>query len=73
MLPTESAEFLKEKDRPFLKARFVTLDADGVGGVRVKPFVHLHLHSQYSLLDGAIKIDPLFERAKALGHARGAR
>jgi DNA polymerase-3 subunit alpha len=31
------------------------------------PFVHLHLHSQYSLLDGAIKIDPLFARAKALG------
>jgi len=30
------------------------------------PFVHLHLHSQYSLLDGAIKIHPLFERAKAL-------
>ena len=30
------------------------------------PFVHLHLHSQYSLLDGAIKIDPLFQRAKAL-------
>ena len=32
-----------------------------------RPFVHLHLHSQYSLLDGAIKIDPLFERAKAAG------
>ena len=32
-----------------------------------QPFVHLHLHSQYSLLDGAIKIDPLFERAKSLG------
>ncbi len=32
-----------------------------------RPFVHLHLHTQYSLLDGAIKIDPLFERAKALG------
>jgi len=31
------------------------------------PFVHCHLHSQYSLLDGAIKIDPLFERAAALG------
>jgi DNA polymerase-3 subunit alpha len=31
------------------------------------PFVHLHLHSQYSLLDGAIKIDPLFDRARALG------
>ena len=32
-----------------------------------KPFVHLHLHTQYSLLDGAIKHAPLFERAKSLG------
>ena len=41
---------------------------DRVGvGVAPRPFVHLHLHSQYSLLDGAIKIDPLFERARALG------
>jgi DNA polymerase-3 subunit alpha len=32
-----------------------------------RPFVHLHLHSQYSLLDGAIKIDPLMARARALG------
>jgi len=35
--------------------------------VAANPFVHCHLHSQYSLLDGAIKIDPLFERAAALG------
>jgi DNA polymerase-3 subunit alpha len=27
-------------------------------------FVHLHLHSQYSLLDGAIKIDELIQRVK---------
>ena len=27
-------------------------------------FVHLHLHSQYSLLDGAIKIPDLIERVK---------
>ncbi len=27
-------------------------------------FVHLHLHTQYSLLDGAIKIDDLMSRAK---------
>ena len=27
-------------------------------------FVHLHLHSQYSLLDGSIKFDELIERAK---------
>jgi len=31
------------------------------------PFSHLHLHTQYSLLDGAIKHNPLFERVKALG------
>lgn len=30
-------------------------------------FVHLHLHSQYSLLDGAIRLDPLFARAKEYG------
>jgi DNA polymerase-3 subunit alpha len=31
------------------------------------PFTHLHLHTQYSLLDGAIKHDALFERLKSLG------
>jgi DNA polymerase-3 subunit alpha len=31
------------------------------------PFTHLHLHTQYSLLDGAIKLDPLFERVASLG------
>jgi len=30
-------------------------------------FVHLHLHSEYSLLDGATKIGELFERVKELG------
>jgi DNA polymerase-3 subunit alpha len=28
-------------------------------------FVHLHVHTQYSLLDGAIRIDPLLQRAAA--------
>jgi DNA polymerase-3 subunit alpha len=28
------------------------------------PFVHLHVHSQYSLLDGAIKLDELVARAQ---------
>lgn len=28
-------------------------------------FVHLHVHTMYSLLDGAIRLDALFERAKA--------
>ncbi|HEY2933195.1 MAG TPA: DNA polymerase III subunit alpha [Acidobacteriota bacterium] len=37
----------------------------GVNGL--SDFVHLHLHSDYSLLDGACKISALVERAKALG------
>ena len=30
-------------------------------------FVHLHVHTQYSILDGASAIKPLIKRAKALG------
>ena len=30
-------------------------------------FVHLHVHTEYSLLDGACRIEPLVQRAKALG------
>ncbi len=30
-------------------------------------FVHLHVHTQYSLLDGAIRIEPLLERVKTYG------
>ncbi|MCC7087028.1 MAG: DNA polymerase III subunit alpha [Pirellulales bacterium] len=32
-----------------------------------QPFVHLHCHSHYSLLDGASPINRLIERAKSLG------
>ena len=32
-----------------------------------RPFVHLHCHSHYSLLDGASKIPALVRRAKSLG------
>ena len=43
-----------------------------------RPFAHLHLHTQYSLLDGAIQHKALFARARALGktvegHTAGAR
>ena len=31
-----------------------------------EPFVHLHLHTEYSLLDGSIRIDDLMKRAKEL-------
>lgn len=33
-----------------------------------KDFVHLHLHTQFSLLDGAIKIDELVKKAKEYGY-----
>lgn len=32
----------------------------------MKPFVHLHLHTEYSLLDGAIRLDELFQRCHEL-------
>ena len=32
-------------------------------------FVHLHVHSVYSLLDGACSIDALMERVKELGQS----
>ena len=31
------------------------------------PFVHLHVHTQYSILDGQSSIDNLFKRAEELG------
>ena len=31
-------------------------------------FVHLHLHSEYSLLDGACRISDIPKRAKECGH-----
>ena len=30
-------------------------------------FVHLHVHSEYSLLDGACRIPKLIEQLKAMG------
>ncbi|WP_312046724.1 DNA polymerase III subunit alpha [Anaerotignum sp.] len=32
-----------------------------------KPFVHLHVHTEYSLLDGSAKIKELVQRSKELG------
>ena len=35
--------------------------------MKPEEFVHLHLHTEYSLLDGACRIDRIFQRAKELG------
>jgi DNA polymerase-3 subunit alpha len=32
-------------------------------------FVHLHVHTEYSLLDGACRLDRLMDRAKALNYS----
>ncbi|HLU28585.1 MAG TPA: PHP domain-containing protein, partial [Glycomyces sp.] len=32
-----------------------------------KQFVHLHVHTEYSMLDGAAKLGPLFAEAERLG------
>jgi DNA polymerase-3 subunit alpha len=31
------------------------------------PFVHLHLHTEYSLVDGTVRIKPLMEKVRELG------
>lgn len=33
-------------------------------GMRMKPFVHLHVHTQYSLLDGLCRIPRMVQMAK---------
>ena len=35
--------------------------------MRSMSFVHLHVHSEYSLLDGFSKIDKLVQRARQMG------
>ena len=32
-----------------------------------RQFTHLHVHTEYSLLDGACRIDRLFDHLKAMG------
>lgn len=43
------------------------LKFQGEKHVSDSPFVHLHVHTEYSLLDGAIRIDGMLEKAKAQG------
>src|SRR5262245_26254424 len=44
--------------------------SEKAAGTRTNPnadFVHLHVHSDYSLLDGATRIDSMVDRAARLG------
>ena len=49
------------------KAQPVVSPAEPVALPRERQFVHLHLHTEYSLLDGANRIDRLVARVKQLG------
>ncbi len=40
--------------------------------VEIAPFTHLHVHSEYSLFDGTIKIRDLIQRVKERGHTHVA-
>ncbi|MEM9064986.1 MAG: DNA polymerase III subunit alpha [Planctomycetota bacterium] len=42
-------------------------DEKTTGELPKAPFIHLHLHSEYSLLDGGNRLDKLCERVKELG------
>ena len=44
-----------------------TLRKLGDDKVTDSPFVHLHVHTEYSLLDGAIRIDRMLDKVRALG------
>ena len=41
-------------------------------GATVMSFVHLHVHSEYSVLDGLSKVSAIVKRAKALGQPAAA-
>src|SRR4249919_3531120 len=64
------------EDRPGGRSRQALLDPRGlrrrrsVGWTSVpngQQYVHLHVHSEYSILDGACRIEPLVARAAELG------
>ncbi len=63
------------KFESFKKNEFLDMDLDAestVPSVQLKPgekapFIHLHVHSQYSILDGAIKTADIAKRAKEDG------
>ncbi len=40
------------------------INSEPISKTHPDSFVHLHLHTQYSLLDGALRLDDLFEKAK---------
>lgn len=55
------------KDVRTSRFRYNKRERGGVGVDRLKDFVHLHVHTEFSLLDGASRIEELVRTAKQLG------
>ena len=43
------------------------------GSVKGGDFVHLHVHTEYSMLDGAARLDDLFRRTGRARHDAASR
>ena len=66
--PTSDARSLLQSPWRPLRAGMTELpNISPSGGMSTLPFVHLHCHSHYSLLDGAGSLERLLERTKELG------
>ncbi|MPZ82893.1 MAG: PHP domain-containing protein [Actinophytocola sp.] len=65
-----AVETTRAREAPQHAARVHTDGKDLVVGwclVAADSFVHLHVHTEYSMLDGAAKVAPLFAEAARLG------
>src|SRR5699024_12390730 len=63
--PTDSSGFRKRpaiSRRPHRQKRIRTMPE-----AKQRQFTHLHVHTEYSLLDGACRIDRMFEHLKSMG------
>jgi DNA polymerase-3 subunit alpha len=62
-----SGKFGRRFASPQLDIRTAKTYLEELMPAAASPFVHLHLHTQYSLLDGAIRIKELMQKAVGLG------
>jgi len=64
--PTGSVEPVGRSIKRWPLADCRIIPKRGIFSIKMKEFVHLHIHTAYSLLDGSIKIKELVDKASAL-------
>jgi len=67
MVPRGDGTAYKECPSPRIDSVSMTQLPSPASGSPDKSFVHLHVHTEYSMLDGAARIDELFETAAQMG------